>query len=126
MHDWQLWIEAAIDSIKRLQIKWFGHVIRQRKLKITQRVINKKYENTRPTGRPRKWWIEGILEVLGNVTAEEANRRVKDCNVSLPSTPRGNWGREEEDAWLINFGLKEGNFIDASTSSYTQVQSAKS
>jgi hypothetical protein len=38
-------------------MKWFGHVIRQNKLNITQRVINKKYENTRPKGRPRKRWM---------------------------------------------------------------------
>jgi hypothetical protein len=46
----RLGIEAAIYYIKRQQIKWFEHVIRQRELNITQRVINKKYENTRPTG----------------------------------------------------------------------------
>jgi hypothetical protein len=56
-------IEAAINYIKRQQIKWFGHVIRQKELNITQRVINKKYENTRPIGRPRKRWIGGILRL---------------------------------------------------------------
>jgi hypothetical protein len=32
----------------------------------------------------------GILEVLGNITAEEANRRARDCKLFLPSTLRGN------------------------------------
>jgi hypothetical protein len=48
-----LGIEAAVNYINRQQIKWFGHVIRQNELNITQRVINKKYENTRPKERPR-------------------------------------------------------------------------
>jgi hypothetical protein len=45
--DWEIGFEikADIDYIKRQQIKWFGHVIRQTELNITQRVINKKYEN---------------------------------------------------------------------------------
>jgi hypothetical protein len=85
-----LGIEAAVNYIKRQQIKWFGHVIRQKELNITQRVINKKYENTRPKGRPRKQWIDGILEALGNITAEEANIRARDCKLSLPSTLTGN------------------------------------
>jgi hypothetical protein len=41
-----LGIKVVVNYIKRQQIKWFGHVIRQNKLNITQRVINKKYENT--------------------------------------------------------------------------------
>jgi hypothetical protein len=86
-----------IDYIKRQQLKWFGHVIRQIKLNIAQRVINKKkYENTRPKGRPRKQWISRILEALGNITAEKANRRAKDRNLSLLSTLRGNCEKEEE------------------------------
>jgi hypothetical protein len=32
----RLGTEAAIDYIKRQQIKWFGHVIRQKELNITQ------------------------------------------------------------------------------------------
>jgi hypothetical protein len=63
-------------ACKRQQIKWFGHVIKQRELNITQRVINKKCENTRPTGRPRKRWIDGIYEALGNITAEELKTTV--------------------------------------------------
>jgi hypothetical protein len=39
---------------------------KKKKKYITQRVINKKYENTRPKGRPRKQWNDGILEALGN------------------------------------------------------------
>jgi hypothetical protein len=62
----------------------------QSELNITQRVINKKYENTRLNGRPRKRWVNGILEALGNITTEEVNRRAKDRNLYLPSTLRGN------------------------------------
>jgi hypothetical protein len=38
-----LGIEAAVNYIKRQQIKWSGHVIRQKELNITQRITNKKY-----------------------------------------------------------------------------------
>jgi hypothetical protein len=60
---------------KRQQIKWYGHVIRQREQRITQGFINKKCRNTRPTGQPREQCFGGILEVLGNVTAEDANKK---------------------------------------------------
>jgi hypothetical protein len=83
-------IQAAINYIKRQQIKWFGHVIRQKELNITHRVINKKYENTRPKGRPRKRRIDGILEALRNITAEEANRRANDRKLPPISTLRSN------------------------------------
>jgi hypothetical protein len=91
----QLKTEAAINYKKRQQITWFGYVIRQNELNITQRVINKKFENARPSGRLRKQWIGGILEALGNITAEEANRKAKNRNLSLPSTLRGNLRRRK-------------------------------
>jgi hypothetical protein len=80
----QLETEIAIDYINRQQIKWFKYVIRPRELHIPKTVINKKYGNTRPTWRPRKQWIGEILEALGNVTAEDANRSAKDRNLSVP------------------------------------------
>jgi hypothetical protein len=51
--------------------------------------MNKKYENTKPTGRPKDRWIDEILEVAGNVTAETVNKLAKDNNLSLPSTLSG-------------------------------------
>jgi hypothetical protein len=50
----RLGVKPAFDSIKRQQIKWFGHIIRQEDLNILQRTMNKHYENTRPKGRPKK------------------------------------------------------------------------
>jgi hypothetical protein len=63
---------------------------RTKRTKYNTRVINKKYENSSPKGRPRKRLIDEILEVLRNITAEEANRRARDHKLSLPSTLRGN------------------------------------
>jgi hypothetical protein len=34
--------------------------------------------------------IDGILEALGNITAEAANRRARHRKLSLPSMLRGN------------------------------------
>jgi hypothetical protein len=33
-------------------------------------------------------WIDGILEALGHITAEEANRGAEHRKLSLPSTMR--------------------------------------
>jgi hypothetical protein len=57
----RLGTDAAIDYIKRQQIKWFGHVLLQRELNMKQRVIIKKDENTRQSRRPGKRCISGIL-----------------------------------------------------------------
>jgi hypothetical protein len=40
-------------------------------------------------GQLNKQWIDGILEVLGNVTTEEANKKVNTANLSLHSKLRG-------------------------------------
>jgi hypothetical protein len=39
--------------------------------------------------------IGGIFEVLGNILAEDTNRRAKDRNLDLAM--RGNWRREDDD-----------------------------
>jgi hypothetical protein len=39
--------------------------------------------------------IGGILEALGNITAEKVNRKAKDRKLSLPSMTRGNLGMKE-------------------------------
>ena len=83
----KLGITPAIEFVKKQQLNWFGHITRQRKTNNTQAAINKCYETKRPRGRPRKRWIDGILESLGNVTAEDANRKAKDRTLTLPSTP---------------------------------------
>jgi hypothetical protein len=48
----ELGIKPAIEFVKKQQINWFGHITRQKELGITQRAINKRYENQRPKGRP--------------------------------------------------------------------------
>jgi hypothetical protein len=75
----------------------FRHVIRQRELKITQRVITKKNENTRTIWQPRKRWIDGIIEMRRNLTAEEANMKAKDLDLSVSLTLRVKLGRDEQE-----------------------------
>jgi hypothetical protein len=82
----RLGVKPAIDYIKRQQIKWFGHIIRQKDLHILQRTMNKYYENTRPKGRPKKRWIEGLLNSLGNISIAEATKKTGDRKLYLPST----------------------------------------
>jgi hypothetical protein len=41
----RLEVKPAIDYIKRQQIKWFGHIIRQKDLNILQRTMIKHYKN---------------------------------------------------------------------------------
>jgi hypothetical protein len=82
----RLGVKPAINYIRRQQIKWFGHVIRQKDLNILQRTMNKHYENTRPKGRRKKRWIEGILDSLGNISIAEATKKARDRKLFLPST----------------------------------------
>jgi hypothetical protein len=81
----RLGVQSAIDYIKRQQIKWFGHIIRQKDLNIIQKTMNKHYENTRPKGRPKKRWIEGILNSLGNISIAEATKKARHRKLYLPS-----------------------------------------
>jgi hypothetical protein len=60
------------------------------KKKRAKNKTKRKRQKIRPTERPRKRWIDEILEALGNITDEEANRRAKNSNLSLQSTMRGN------------------------------------
>lgn len=36
-------------------------------------------------------------ESLGDVTAQEANRKARDCTLTLPSMPTSKCGRKEEE-----------------------------
>ena len=102
----QLGITSTLEYIKKQQVKWFGHITRQKEQSIIQETLNKRYENNRPIGRPRKRWIDSVLETLGNITAEEANRRAKDRILTLHSTPKGTRGKQEEErSFCMGTGL---------------------
>jgi hypothetical protein len=59
--------------------------------------MNKHYENTRPKGIPKKRWIEGILESLGNISIAEVTKKASDRKLYLPTTFKDKWGRIEEE-----------------------------
>jgi hypothetical protein len=84
-----LGIEAAVNYIKTQQIKWFVHVIRQKELNITQRVINKKYENNRPKRKQRKRLME-YLKLWETSQPKRPTEELKTANCLLPSPLGGN------------------------------------
>jgi hypothetical protein len=55
----KLGTKTPIDYIKRQQIKWFGHVKRQRELKITKSSIR----NMKILGQPGNQEISSLLEI---------------------------------------------------------------
>ncbi|TOF78419.1 hypothetical protein CGJ15_26585, partial [Vibrio parahaemolyticus] len=45
-------------------LRWFGHVERMERNRMTSRVYQSVVEGRRGRGRPRKGWREGVKEVL--------------------------------------------------------------
>ena len=52
--------------IKVQRIKWLGHVQRMYHARPTRKLLDWKPTGTRPIGRPRKRWQEGVMEDLKN------------------------------------------------------------
>jgi hypothetical protein len=46
--------------IKSRRIRWAGHVTRLREKKNAYRILGGKSEGKRPTGRPRRMWVDNV------------------------------------------------------------------
>uniref|UniRef100_A0A1Y1M3Z3 Reverse transcriptase domain-containing protein n=1 Tax=Photinus pyralis TaxID=7054 RepID=A0A1Y1M3Z3_PHOPY len=60
----ELEVEPIIESIKRQQLKWFGHLMRMGEGRKTKNVWQARPWQKRKRGRPRKTWDNEILENL--------------------------------------------------------------
>jgi hypothetical protein len=58
-----------VEDIKIIIIGWAGHIIRMEEGWIPKKVLNGKFHNTRPVGRPRIRWEDTVqketLQILG-------------------------------------------------------------
>ena len=55
-------------------LRWYGHMERMNDGRMTKRVMNSEAEGTRPRGRPKLGWIEGVTSSLSarGLSVEEA------------------------------------------------------
>jgi hypothetical protein len=58
-----------VEDIKIKRLGWAGHIIRMEEGRIPKKVLNRKFHNTRPVGRPRIRWEDAVqkdaLQILG-------------------------------------------------------------
>jgi hypothetical protein len=50
--------DSVVIKIRRLG--WVGHIIRMKEGRIPKKVLNRKFPNTRPVGRPRMRWEDAV------------------------------------------------------------------
>jgi hypothetical protein len=58
-----------VEDIKIRRLEWAGHIIRMEDERIPKMVLNGNFHTTRPVGRPRTRWADGVqidaLQFLG-------------------------------------------------------------
>jgi hypothetical protein len=58
-----------VDNIQIRRLGWAGHIIRMEDERSQKKVLNGKYHNTRPVGKPRTRWVDVVwrdtLQILG-------------------------------------------------------------
>ena len=58
--------DTVVDKIGRRRLTWYGHVIRMENERIPAKVLHGEVEGVRSRGRPRKKWIDNVLEDIKN------------------------------------------------------------
>ncbi|CAH0558813.1 unnamed protein product [Brassicogethes aeneus] len=78
----ELDVEPILDSIKKQQLKWFGHMVRMEEDRQAKRIWQTKTIQKRPRGRPKKTWNDVVAENLEkrNKTWNEARTMARDKN----------------------------------------------
>ena len=79
---------AALDFIRKQQVKWFGHASRLPTNSIPQQAMMYRPDGSRGRGRPRKRWMQGITESMG-ISIHEAHERALSRSLYFTSTPQG-------------------------------------
>jgi hypothetical protein len=58
-----------MEDIKIRRLGWAGHIKRMEEERIPKKLLNGKFHNTRPVGRPRTRWADAVqrdaLQILG-------------------------------------------------------------
>ena len=58
--------KPILHQIEKQRLKWFGHLMRMPPAQPALRAYNSQLSGTKPVGRPRRRWIEGVKNVLSN------------------------------------------------------------
>ncbi|KAI8510831.1 hypothetical protein Bbelb_117470 [Branchiostoma belcheri] len=56
-------VESVLSIVERNQLRWFGHLHRMPEDRDVKRIFNWKPKKKRPAGRPRKRWLDQIIEI---------------------------------------------------------------
>jgi len=58
-----------VEDIKIRRLEWAVHIIRMEEERVSKKVLNGNFRNTRPVGRPRTRWVDVVqrdaLQLLG-------------------------------------------------------------
>ena len=60
----ELKVKNILTIIEESQLRWYGHMRRMDDTQIPKKLFNWRPKTKRPTGRPRKRWIEGVREAI--------------------------------------------------------------
>jgi hypothetical protein len=73
-------IEGAdiVRFIKARRIKWLGHIQRMDQARPARKLLDWRRMGTRPVGRPRQRWKEGVLEDLKKLKVKNWKETAKD------------------------------------------------
>ena len=82
----QLKITPIKDVVKANQLRYYGHIKRRESLHPTQLALIYNVEGTRPTGRPRKRWLQYINDYL-----QERGTTIKSIEQDLRYMDREEW-----------------------------------
>jgi hypothetical protein len=55
---------SVITELDRAQLRWYGHIERMPGTRYTKQIYQGEVVGTRPIGRPKKSWLEGVQDVL--------------------------------------------------------------
>lgn len=87
-----LQMEPVTEKIGEGQLRWFGHVCRMPRDRITKRVYETRVPGKNKRGRPRKTWEEGIRE-------EAASRGIRWKEIKQVAQDRKLWKEKCKTTW---------------------------
>ncbi len=78
-----------LDYIYNQRIKWFGHLMRMDPNQPAARAYNSHLSGTRPKGRPRRRWHEGVRNILKDhqISMTDATHAAQERCLSIAPRP---------------------------------------
>ena len=78
---------SVCEKVEQSVLMWFGHLERMEEDRLVKRVYQSDAMGVRMRGRPRRGWMDGVIDILGRkgLSIEEARECVQDrcgwCNI---------------------------------------------